>query len=707
MRPGRDGSGGVGRRARRRGRLLESLGGAIPWSALEHRRGQGSWAATRPPHATPPLERARPVLHSPVRWDSGATTVAPRVAAWERQLRALPRRVRRALQRHFVISLAELALILALWQGPAWTAEINVDGTTCTLAAAITAANTDAASGDCPAGDGADTLVLPVGGTITLTTTADTTDGNTGLPLVTSVITIAGQGSTLQRDAGAVDFFRLLVVGTGGDLTVQALTIQGGNTASYGGGLRNRYGSVTIVNSTLSGNAADLDGGGVSNYKGSLTIVNSTLSGNAADLDGGGVSNFGGSLTIVNSTLSGNSVGSDGGGTSNFTGSVAIVNSILSGNTASGDGGGVSNHIGSVAIMNSTLSGNAANIGGGVFNNSTLSLSQSMLSGNTSSGSGGGALNYIASAGTASLALANCTLSGNTAFLSGGGVANIVGASGTASLAITHSTLTGNSAGLIPGGGGVFNNHSLTLAHSLIAGNSMGLLGFAPELANSGTVTAGDANLFGHSSVPGVSGFTVTLPDFTPSVALASILAPTLTFNGGPTQTHDLVSGSPAIDAATTGLCPDTDQRGFARPVGAGCDIGAVEAGATLPSVVTAPVDFTPLAESFSTTTDTTGCDGGVGKFSFLALLANGPGETVLEALKAQVAELENSNLLLTADAGPGGPGAVQTVPMIGDFLDGVLEPEATVPVPFVICLQTLDPFRFTVDTLGLELLPP
>jgi hypothetical protein len=50
--------------------------------------------------------------------------------------------------------------------------------------------------------------------------------------------------------------------------------------------------------------------------------------------------------------------------------------------------------------------------------------------------------------------------------------------------------------------------------------------------------------------------------------------------------------------------------------------------------------------------------------------------------------------------------GAVQTVPQAGDFSDGLLEPGATVPVPFVICLQSLDPFRFTVDLLGLELLP-
>ena len=48
--------------------------------------------------------------------------------------------------------------------------------------------------------------------------------------------------------------------------------------------------------------------------------------------------------------------------------------------------------------------------------------------------------------------------------------------------------------------------------------------------------------------------------------------------NGGPTLTHGLLAGSPAIDAGDAGACPATDQRGVARPLGAGCDIGAYEA---------------------------------------------------------------------------------------------------------------------------------
>jgi len=46
--------------------------------------------------------------------------------------------------------------------------------------------------------------------------------------------------------------------------------------------------------------------------------------------------------------------------------------------------------------------------------------------------------------------------------------------------------------------------------------------------------------------------------------------------NGGPTPTHALQTGSPAVDAGFN-RCLATDQRGVGRPQGPRCDTGAFE----------------------------------------------------------------------------------------------------------------------------------
>ena len=140
----------------------------------------------------------------------------------------------------------------------------------------------------------------------------------------------------------------------------------------------------------------------------------------------------------------------------------------------------------------------------------------------------------------------------------------------------------------------------------MIAGNQAGV---GPEIWNNSIVTANNFNLFGSNGNAGVTGFTPGPTDIVPGVPLAQILGP-LQNNGGPTQTHALVDGSPALDAGDPGGCRDsqgallsTDQRGFARHVdsnndgSARCDIGAFEAkelfvvAAILPSSRSVQVD--------------------------------------------------------------------------------------------------------------------
>ena len=86
--------------------------------------------------------------------------------------------------------------------------------------------------------------------------------------------------------------------------------------------------------------------------------------------------------------------------------------------------------------------------------------------------------------------------------------------------------------------------------------------------------------------------------------------------------------------------------------------------------------------------------------FSFDAQLTN-IGDASLSDLVVEVAILTNENLLKNADGGPGGVGAVLTVPNKDDFTDGILSPEEFVDVLFAICLTEITPFRFFVDVFG------
>ncbi|MGH8568658.1 MAG: hypothetical protein ACREXU_11735, partial [Gammaproteobacteria bacterium] len=215
----------------------------------------------------------------------------PRFAGYYRSLARLPRRMRRSLQRRWRRSLGGLALLCALGQAPALAATINVDGARCTLVDAINAANTNGSVGGCTAGSGADVIVLPPNSTHTLTAVNNTTYGSNGLPLVTSPITIQGNGSTITRDPSAPDFFRILAVGQNtGNLSLHETRISGGMASSgrRGGGLYN-FSTLTLINSTVAGNAAER-GGGVLN-RGTLSLNSSTVSGNSASQTGGGVYN--------------------------------------------------------------------------------------------------------------------------------------------------------------------------------------------------------------------------------------------------------------------------------------------------------------------------------------------------------------------------------------------------------------------------------
>jgi len=443
----------------------------------------------------------------------------PRFADCYAQLRALPRGARRALQRQLARSqelaailpewlhgeaghalqqklartLAGAALLLALGQGVAQANIINVTPKTppgiilgdgkCSLAEAIIAANTDAPFDACPAGSGPDTIVLSKG-TQTLTSYVPSIYSPTGLPLINSNITIEGNGAKITRKKTAAQF-RLMAVQYTGTLTLNNLTLSGGNSTYGGGGVFNG-GYLTVNNCIITGNKA-FGGGAISNYGGYSQINNSTISKNTASYGGGGIFNrsfapgYRGDVVLNNSTITGNKA-NDGGGIYSAGGvyaDISINNSTISKNTASRFGGGIENDFGATYVNNSVVTGNkSGNDGGGIFNlyNTAVLVvyNGSILSKNSAGDDGGGIANIFGYTGvfnstitgnkargedgggiysfgsSAVLVVQSSTLSKNSAPDFGGGIANIFGYNG-----VFNSTITGNKAGR--SGGGIYN----------------------------------------------------------------------------------------------------------------------------------------------------------------------------------------------------------------------------------------------------------
>jgi hypothetical protein len=122
----------------------------------------------------------------------------------------------------------------------------------------------------------------------------------------------------------------------------------------------------------------------------------------------------------------------------------------------------------------------------------------------------------------------------------------------------------------------------LTLAQTLIAGNERAEV--QTIRVDPSNILVGNFNLFGFEGDARVSGFTPGITDIVPTVPINAILSLALADNGGSTETHALVSESPAIDAVSDRSCGPlhTDQRGVPRQDGNGdgvsaCDIGAFE----------------------------------------------------------------------------------------------------------------------------------
>ena len=183
----------------------------------------------------------------------------------------------------------------------------------------------------------------------------------------------------------------------------------------------------------------------------------------------------------------------------------------------------------------------------------------------------------MASSTSGTLTLRDSTVGGNSAGFDGGGIFNSGTFSRAGTVTLANSTVSSNTA--TEGSGGISNRYIRwrNIASQHHPSRKHGV----PDAAE--TVVATLTSL-GHNLVGSTAGcgFTPATGDV---VNVNAMLGP-LADNGGPTFTHALLPGSPAIDAGDDEACPDIDQRGVARPRGAACDIGAFEDVPPLPKEV-------------------------------------------------------------------------------------------------------------------------
>jgi CSLREA domain-containing protein len=410
----------------------------------------------------------------------------------------------------------------------------------CTLRAAVEEANASTLPSEIEIPAGTYTLTSPSGGP---------NMAQSGDLFVQGELRIAGAGRDQTIvDGGSLD--RVFEIGQKATVTISDLTIEKGlANGADGGGVLNS-GQLTLRSVTLRNNRAKTDpevadgrGAGLCNHS-LAKLEDVRVESNVADGRGGGIYNGqNASLEVLNGVVRANASQTDSGGGILNEGTLKLTISSVEENRAA-DGGGLGNLKGQAALLDATVSGNqAASDGGGIQNSGTLT-------------------------GT------NVTVSGNSAGSLGGGLLNRDGGR----VVLNDATVAQNKA---PNGGGLMNKAgTVEMSNSILATNTA-----SPEASPNcaGVITSGGYNLVENAAGCQLGG--QSTGDVIGKAAKLGALAG----NDGPTRTHALEPGSPAINAGNPapptgngGACAPADQRGVKRPQAGGggkaaCDIGAYE----------------------------------------------------------------------------------------------------------------------------------
>ena len=472
-------------------------------------------------------------------------------------------------------------------------------GGQCTLREAIAAVDSPGLRTPCgSAGSGSNTIMLGTGRYRLSIPPQGVDDNSTGDLNVTSSarLEIIGRGrsATIISAKGLGD--RVLSVSGTGAATLQRLTITGGQAGSGTPGPPGAQNVGCIDGGSGGDGVAGTGGGGIYN-SGQLSLNAVSVRGNAAGAGGaGGAGGIDGGTTGCRGGSGGQ--GGDGGGIVNW-GLLNLVDSTIKSNRAGTGGAGGS---GGVATGGLGGSGGQGGGGGGVSNHGALLVRASAIYGNRAGaggdGAGGGGASGEDGAGGA-----------------GGPGGGILSADGT--LSVTNSTLTRNRAGDGGAGGALtgmagnggsggaiqVTNGLSTVLNATIANNSVGSGGPSQSQAGAGgsgggisvyalqpqddmrlknTIVASNAGsqcAVNRPTAIGHGGYNLSFGDRTCPGKHADPRLGSLRYNGGPTKTMALASGSSAIGRVPRhgAGCPASDQRGVSRAQSSGCDAGAFE----------------------------------------------------------------------------------------------------------------------------------
>lgn len=344
-------------------------------------------------------------------------------------------------------------------------------GPGCTLRDAIAAAEQDAPVGGCPAGEGADVIVLAAGLTVLLSEVDNETDGPNGLPAIGTEVVVRGQGSVVTRAPGSPPF-RLFHVRQGGNLRLEDVTLRGGQTEEHdGGAVYVAGGTLVAVDAVIEDNVVGQGraGGGVYNAGGDVTLERVVMRANSAPGEretdsgfaagtGAAVANAGGSLSVAGSelTLNGALISGEIGviAALGFDAYTEVVDTRIADNEALG----IFSE-GELRLAGVTVTRSANLVFGGVISAGVAFLDDVTLRSNSAE-----AVSGLSNSGF--MRVRGSTVSDHETFDGFTGVLN------EGVMEVIDATISGNvGATGTAAGGGVTNRGRLTLVRTLVVGN--------------------------------------------------------------------------------------------------------------------------------------------------------------------------------------------------------------------------------------------